>query len=67
MNSCQNLAENVKKQGGFVPGIRPGPKTAEYLEYVIVRVLVVGSLPLLKIVNYAELAIASFRVGSLPL
>ena len=38
-----DVAENLKKQGGFVPGIRPGERTSQYLEYVVVRVLVLGS------------------------
>ncbi|MFS4581166.1 preprotein translocase subunit SecY [Phaeobacter sp. C3_T13_0] len=37
------VATNLKNQNGFVPGIRPGKKTAEYLEYVVNRVLVLGS------------------------
>ncbi len=37
------VADNLKNQNGFVPGIRPGKKTAEYLEYVTNRVLVLGS------------------------
>jgi len=38
-----DVADNLKKQNGFVPGIRPGKRTAEYLEYVVNRVLVIGS------------------------
>jgi preprotein translocase subunit SecY len=38
-----DVAENLKNQNGFVPGIRPGKKTAEYLEYVVSRVLALGS------------------------
>ncbi len=38
-----DVAENLKNQNGFVPGIRPGKKTAEYLEYVVNRILVLGS------------------------
>ncbi|WP_372891714.1 preprotein translocase subunit SecY [Rhodosalinus sp.] len=38
-----DVADNLKNQNGFVPGIRPGKKTAEYLEYVVNRVLVLGS------------------------
>ncbi|MCV2865941.1 preprotein translocase subunit SecY [Albidovulum sediminicola] len=38
-----DVAENLKNQGGFVPGIRPGKKTEEYLDYVVSRILVVGS------------------------
>ncbi len=37
------VADNLKNQNGFVPGIRPGKKTAEYLDYVVMRLLVVGS------------------------
>ena len=38
-----DVADNLKNQNGFVPGIRPGVKTAEYLEYVVSRLLVLGS------------------------
>ena len=38
-----DVADNLKNQNGFVPGIRPGAKTAEYLEYVVNRVLVLGA------------------------
>ncbi|MDH3262853.1 MAG: preprotein translocase subunit SecY [Paracoccaceae bacterium] len=38
-----DVAENLKNQGGFIPGIRPGKKTQDYLDYVVVRVLVLGS------------------------
>src|SRR6056300_94107 len=37
------VADNLKNQNGFIPGIRPGKKTADYLEYVVNRVLVLGS------------------------
>jgi preprotein translocase subunit SecY len=40
----QNLAENLQKQGGFIPGIRPGRPTAEYLNRVIIRVTWAGAL-----------------------
>lgn len=38
-----DVAENLKNQNGFIPGIRPGKKTEEYLDYVVTRVLVLGS------------------------
>ncbi|MDO5620712.1 MAG: preprotein translocase subunit SecY [Paracoccus sp. (in: a-proteobacteria)] len=38
-----DVAENLKNQGGFIPGIRPGKRTEEYLDYVVNRVLVIGS------------------------
>ncbi|MCZ0961472.1 preprotein translocase subunit SecY [Paracoccus benzoatiresistens] len=37
------VAENLKNQGGFIPGIRPGKRTEEYLDYVVNRVLVIGA------------------------
>ncbi len=39
----EETAENLKKQGGFVPGIRPGEKTAQYLDYVLTRITVIGA------------------------
>ncbi|MEL6610308.1 MAG: preprotein translocase subunit SecY [Pseudomonadota bacterium] len=38
-----DVADNLKNQNGFIPGIRPGKKTAEYLDYVVTRILVLGS------------------------
>jgi len=38
-----DVADNLKNQGGFIPGIRPGAKTEEHLEYIVNRVLVLGS------------------------
>jgi preprotein translocase subunit SecY len=39
-----DLAENLKKQGGFVPGIKPGAKTAEYIEHVVERITLPGAV-----------------------
>ena len=36
-------ADNLKKHGGFIPGIRPGERTAEYIDYVLTRITVVGA------------------------
>jgi preprotein translocase subunit SecY len=40
----QNLAENLQKQGGFIPGLRPGKRTADYLNSVLQRITLVGAL-----------------------
>ena len=40
----EETAENLKKNGGFIPGIRPGKRTAEYLDYVLTRVTVIGAI-----------------------
>ena len=39
----EDVAKNLKNQNGFIPGIRPGKKTEEYLDYVVARILVLGS------------------------
>jgi preprotein translocase subunit SecY len=40
----QNLAENLQRQGGFIPGIRPGKRTADYLNGVVQRITLVGAI-----------------------
>ncbi|MFD0980373.1 preprotein translocase subunit SecY [Tropicimonas aquimaris] len=50
-----DVADNLKNQNGFVPGIRPGPKTAEYLDYVVRRVLVLGSAYLAAVCLFPEI------------
>jgi preprotein translocase subunit SecY len=40
----EDTAENLKKNGGFIPGIRPGKRTAEYLDYVLTRITVIGAV-----------------------
>ena len=39
----EETAENLRKYGGFIPGIRPGKHTAEYLDYVLTRLTVIGA------------------------
>ncbi|MEO5813936.1 MAG: SecY family transport protein, partial [Gemmatimonadaceae bacterium] len=39
-----DLAENLKKQGGFIPGVKPGAKTAEYIDQVVTRITLPGAL-----------------------
>ena len=39
----EDTADNLKKYGGFIPGIRPGKNTATYLDYVLTRLTVVGA------------------------
>ena len=46
----KDTADNLKKHGGFIPGIRPGERTAEYIDYVLTRITVVGAaLPRLRL------------------
>ena len=58
----EDVADNLKKQGGFVPGIRPGAKTALYLDYVMVRLLVVGSAYLTAVVLLPEILISKTAI-----
>ena len=53
-----DTADNLKKNGGFVPGIRPGKNTAEYLEYILNRLTLVGALYLSVVCILPELLIA---------
>jgi preprotein translocase subunit SecY len=55
-------AENLRKYGGFVPGIRPGKNTAEYLDYVLTRLTVVGSAYLIIVCLIPEFLISRLSV-----
>jgi preprotein translocase subunit SecY len=55
-------AENLKKYGGFVPGIRPGKNTAEYLDYVLTRLTVVGAIYLSLICLLPEILISQYAL-----
>jgi len=57
-----DVAENLKKNGGFIPGIRPGRKTAEFLDKALVRLTVVGALYLSAICVMPELLITQLNV-----
>jgi preprotein translocase subunit SecY len=61
----QNLAENLQKQGGFVPGIRPGRPTAEYIMRVMTRITWAGALFLGFVAVIPYLVTAWFDVGAL--
>jgi len=57
-----DVGENLKKHGGFVPGIRPGKETAEYLDYVLTRITLVGSVFICVIAVMPDSIMASFKV-----
>ncbi len=57
-----DVSENLKKHGGFVPGIRPGKETADYLDYVLTRVTLVGALFICCIAVMPDAIMASFKV-----
>jgi preprotein translocase subunit SecY len=51
-------AENLKKHGGFIPGIRPGERTAEYIDYVLTRITVIGAIYLSIVCIIPEILIS---------
>ena len=57
-----DVAENMKKYGGFIPGIRPGQKTAEFIERVLDRITLVGALYLAAISLLPEILIVHMNV-----
>ncbi|SNS99148.1 preprotein translocase subunit SecY [Antarctobacter heliothermus] len=57
-----DVADNLKNQNGFVPGIRPGKKTAEYMEYVVNRVLVLGSAYLTAVCLLPEILRTQYAI-----
>ena len=58
----EETAENLKKHGGFIAGIRPGKNTAEYLDYVVTRLTVLGSIYLAALCILPEILIAKLSV-----
>ncbi|WP_347301889.1 preprotein translocase subunit SecY [Croceibacterium sp. TMG7-5b_MA50] len=54
----EETAENLKKNGGFIPGIRPGKRTAEYLDYVLTRITVLGAIYLTIVCVVPEYLVA---------
>jgi len=58
----QETADNLKKHGGFIPGIRPGQRTAEYLDYVLTRLTTVGALYLAAVCVMPEILISQYSV-----
>jgi len=57
-----DVADNLKNQNGFVPGVRPGKKTAEYLDYVVTRILVLGSGYLAAVALLPEILRAQWNI-----
>ena len=57
-----DTADNLKKYGGFIPGIRPGKNTADYLDYVLTRLTTVGALYLSLVCLLPEFLIAQYAL-----
>ena len=61
-----DTADNLQKYGGFIPGIRPGRRTAEYLDSILTRLTFAGSIYLALIALLPTILISGLNVGSLP-
>ena len=61
-----DVAENMRKYGGFVPGIRPGKPTAEHIDTILIRITVVGSVYLALVAVLPDLMIVGFRADAVP-
>ena len=61
-----DVAENMRKYGGFVPGIRPGKRTAEYIDTILTRITLVGAVYLAVIAILPEFLITGFKVAPIP-
>jgi preprotein translocase subunit SecY len=58
----EETADNLRKYGGFLPGIRPGKKTAEYLDYVLTRLTVIGAFYITAVCLLPEILISAYSV-----
>jgi preprotein translocase subunit SecY len=61
-----DVAENMRKYGGFVPGIRPGKRTAEYIDNILTRITLVGAVYLALVAILPEFLITGFKVAPIP-
>src|SRR5262245_54548103 len=61
-----DVAENMRKYGGFVPGIRPGKRTAEYIDGILARVTLAGACYLAIIALLPEFMLTGFKVAPIP-
>jgi preprotein translocase subunit SecY len=57
-----DISENMKKYGGFIPGIRPGVSTAEYLDFIMTRITVAGALFVTTIAIFPDFIMAWLKV-----
>ncbi|MCM2293575.1 preprotein translocase subunit SecY [Allorhizobium sp. BGMRC 0089] len=58
----KDTADNLKKHGGFIPGIRPGERTAEYIDYVLTRITLVGAIYLVFVCILPEILVSETGV-----
>ena len=61
-----DVAENMRKYGGFIPGIRPGKRTAEYIDTILTRITLVGAIYLAMVAILPKFLISGFKVAPIP-
>ncbi|MFN0139065.1 MAG: preprotein translocase subunit SecY [Pyrinomonadaceae bacterium] len=64
--NTDEVADNLRKHGGFIAGIRPGAPTADYLNSILTRLTTVGALYLAFVAFVPQLLLSGFKVGRLP-
>lgn len=62
-----DVADNLRKYGGFIPGIRPGKNTSDFIDNVLSRITLVGAIYLAAVAIMPEFMITGFKVHTLPL
>lgn len=62
----QDTAENMRKYGGFIPGIRSGRRTAEYIDRILTRLTLIGAVYLAAVSVLPELMLFGFQVDAIP-
>jgi preprotein translocase subunit SecY len=65
--NVEEVADNLRKHGGFMPGIRPGRATAEYLNTILTRLTTVGAIYLALVAFVPQFMLSGFQVARLPL
>ena len=61
-----DVAENMRKYGGFVPGIRPGKRTAEHIDTILTRITLAGAIYLAVIAILPQFLLSGFKVAPIP-
>jgi len=61
-----DVSENMRKYGGFIPGIRPGKRTAEYIDTILARITIVGAVYLAMVAIIPEWLMTGFKVAPIP-
>jgi len=62
----QDTAENMRKYGGFITGIRPGQRTADFIDMTLTRITLVGAIYLALVAILPEILITGFKVATIP-